>query len=308
MTQQLMRANTATKNHVALSPSDPLVVNKSLPVVQCPSDTDTTTRLQAIEEEIDERKKQVYGDADPQKGTIGWQMEVELGKKSKQPAVDKAKKYINQGEKETSKIREADRSLGHVIASSGTRTVVENDTITWGLDWALIQLRTDRRRMMRNRITGTNSKGSMAPLEGLEIEEWSADDTLKKKKQPAAKKVSKKGCMTGWTDGMVNGIKADINLLKMENGVPINPYGGKSIAAWVACSAPGAGEKKFCSAGDNGSLVFDSGNGDINGLMFGSQIADGLALAYFVPFGLVVEDIERVTGGRVISPSKREDF
>ncbi|KAK2803940.1 hypothetical protein FQN51_002827 [Onygenales sp. PD_10] len=304
--------SNATKNHAPLTPSDRLVVNKTLPVIQSPSDTDTTTKLQAIEEEIDERKKQVHGD--PEKGTIGWEKEVELlGKKSKAPALKIAMEYITQAEKEKVQIREANRSLGHVVASSGTRTVMDNNSdnsITWGLDWALIQFRADRRRM-RNRITGTNSMDSMGPLEGLEIEEWSVDDALKKKPDL---KVSKKGSRTGWTDGMVNAIKADINLLSTcmskgdNNGVPGNPY-GKSIAAWVACSAapgPSAGGKKFCSAGDNGSLVFDSGNGDISGLIFGSQIADGFGFAYFVPFSLVVEDIERVTGGRVISPSKRE--
>ncbi|PGH09628.1 hypothetical protein AJ80_07657 [Polytolypa hystricis UAMH7299] len=109
------------------------------------------------------------------------------------------------------------------------------------------------------------------------------------------------GRTTAWTHGTVNAIKANIDITRISgNGEESNAF-GKVIDTWVACNRPES--EKFCAARDSGSLVFDSETADIVGLMFGSEIYTGEG--YFMPFDVCLEDIEAVTGGKVIYPSKK---
>lgn len=243
-----------------------------------------------IETTLSKLNKKLHGDSTF--GDIGLQQKVDFGDQSKAGALRTVLGDIAREQAERNQIASSDRHIGHVVASSGHRTVVKNG-LAWGMDWALIEL--SDRRLVENRITRTSSKDDIHGLRGQEIECWS------KERLRADAEVTKRGRTTGWTDGRVNAIRSDINIMKKENKKGFNLF-GREIAAWLVLTTTEAG--KFCSLGDSGALVLDSSTGSIVGLLFGSEIATGFG--YVLPFDLVVEDIESVTGGKVIVPSKEK--
>lgn len=150
--------------------------------------------------------------------------------------------------------------------------------------------------------TGTAVLDAMDHWSGIEIDEWSGSPSARV--QPG-QRVSKRGRVTGWTDGYVSSIPAELNLItKTKDGRPVNPYGnGRVVTTWMA-HRPEEAERQFCAAGDEGAFIvntdWDWRMGSITGLLVGT---DGATKSgYFVPFHLVVQDIERVTGGKVVNP------
>ena len=255
-----------------------------------PGDADTKERMKAIDTRISSLNEKVQGDGTI--GKMGLQQKVDLGDHSKAGVLRTVLGDIAREEAEKKQIASSDRLLGHVVASSGYRTVIKND-LEWGMDWALIQLAD--RRSIENRIVQTSTKDNIHGLRGEGIDHWEEGGLQ------AGAEVTKKGRTTGWTDGRVNAIQTNINILRKTNGGESNPY-GKQITVWVVRAPSEAG--KFCSHGDSGSLVLDSSTGSIVGLLFGSEIASGDG--YVLPFDLIVEDIESVTGGKVVIPAKEK--
>lgn len=58
---------------------------------------------------------------------------------------------------------------------------------------------------------------------------------------------------------------------------------------------------KFASAGDSGSLILNDDR-TIIGLLFAANPASGTG--YFIPFDVIVTDIEAVTGAKVVNLSE----
>ena len=108
-------------------------------------------------------------------------------------------------------------------------------------------------------------------------------------------RVSKRGRTTGWTEDYINSIKADLNITRKEGNKTIN----LTIAAWIIHNSFGMG--KFCDSGDSGSIILNSRTTSQLGLMFGNDLYTGFD--YFTPFDLVIQDIENITGGKVVKPT-----
>ncbi|KAK2748870.1 hypothetical protein FQN55_004012 [Onygenales sp. PD_40] len=270
-----------TANNVALPPSNQLAINGNL-VMMSPAETDTAMKLQAIREDIEIRREVIDGS----NGRPGFKQQVEeFGIKSKKHLLDKHENSIKEFKETETDILKANPGLGHVAASSGYRTV-DSEGCSWGTDWALIKLSEDR--PMENRIIDIEPDMSMGKFELDVAKFWST------KELGPGSKLAKKGKTTNWTSGTVNAIKANLRMSRKESGGEFNLHASRDISAWVA-HAP-KHKRPFCSAGDNGSLVFNIDTGNVVGLLFSSD-PDGNG--YFTPFNLVIEDIERVTGGRV---------
>ncbi|PGH08475.1 hypothetical protein AJ79_05964 [Helicocarpus griseus UAMH5409] len=249
-------------NHSPLYPNNPLSTEKSLPIFS-PCDTDTSMKLEIIEAGIRQNKQLIHGN-----GTydIGLLMKVELGDNSKARVLEKVTEAVAQSETES-------KRLGCLRP----------------LDWASIQL---SQRSMENQIAGTKAGDFLNVFKGEEVNERSSEGLY-----PEVL-VTKRGRTTGWTNGEVNSIKADLYLTRMVKGQKLDSY-GEPISAWVVtASLMGS---KFVSAGDSGSLVLN-GYGVIVGLLFASHNSFGIGCV--IPIELVIKDIERITGGTVRKPIK----
>ncbi|KAL1983245.1 hypothetical protein VTN96DRAFT_343 [Rasamsonia emersonii] len=257
-------------------------------VLTAPCDSDTRTWIATIDENIGAWRKVV--DGDPTKpGDFGLRAMVNMGDASKRDRLERALSMITESETRKGRIGSFNRDAGFVTASSGTRKVSVNGR-SWPLDWALISLYTQR--PMTNTIVDVPHNSLMTWYEGIEINEWSASNSL------MGLQVSKKGRTTGWTDGTVNAIKTDLRLTTEEQHPKVNVY-GKPISAWAIPTSSKA-TTAFASRGDSGSFIVEI-SGKIIGLLFGASY-DGTA--YFIPFNVVVADIEKVTRAKIINPSK----
>ena len=214
---------------------------------------------------------------------------VKFGQESKRKRLENFLEDIAEYQQEMAQIEGLDREAGVVIATSGTR-VVEARGYTWALDWAAVQLLP--KRPMKDIIEHTKKEQFIHGMRGEELREWSVSML-----QPGIR-VSKRGRTTGWTEGYVNSIKADLNITRKEGNKAINPYKG-TITAWVVHNSFGMG--KFC---DSGSIILNSRTTSQLGLMFGNDLYTGFG--YFTPFDLVIRDIENITGGRVVKPTHND--
>lgn len=136
----------------------------------------------------------------------------------------------------------------------------------------------------------------MAGYHGSEISTWTSDI-------PLDTNVSKVGRSTGWTDGRINGIRTDLRVRRREGNQEWDIYG--RVRAWMIPTSSKS-STKFASPGDSGAWILKPGEGtqdpSVIGLFFCSQDASGFS--YFIPFDLVVNDLERVTGAKVIFPTE----
>lgn len=139
---------------------------------------------------------------------------------------------------------------------------------------------------MNNIVTGTSDVDLMHIFRDMEIDELSASPSAIR----PGLRVSKRGRATSWTDGYVNGIQADLSLITGTKNdgerrrKPINPYGygtingRRVVTVWVAHTPPEEGAR-FCSAGDEGALIFGR-LGEIVGLLIGPMSPRGMGTLF----------------------------
>lgn len=201
-------------------------------------------------------------------------------------------------EHETMQIRHLNPELVAMMPSPETHGIAANSgPYTWLLDWSLLKPCSPNHHL-KNTVTNTSPHSNIHQFQGKETTTHTPPTT-----SLADLLVSKRGGTTGWTEGKVNSIPAELNITQRSMyEKEISHCFGQSVSAWVGHSFFSE-DPKFCKAGDAGGFVLDSRNGDVVGVLFASdqETGDG----YFVPFDVVVRDIEMVTGGKVVNPTVR---
>lgn len=180
------------------------------------------------------------------------------------------------------------------------RIPADSGPYTWPLDWSV--MKTPPNRDLNNIISDTTPQTNIHSLQGKEVTTYSTRST-----RPGGLFVSKRGGTTGWTDGIVNGIPAELNFTRKDvvDEETIR-YFTQRASAWVGCGFPHHGDHlKFCMAGDAGGIVLESETGDVVGVLFGNdqETGDG----YFVPIDVVVRDIEEAMDVKVVNPTRWRD-
>ncbi|KAH8711832.1 hypothetical protein GQ44DRAFT_731066 [Phaeosphaeriaceae sp. PMI808] len=206
------------------------------------------------------------------------------------------------------------RPIGHAYAASGFRTCEnprydKQQRLNWALDWSLIQL--DKPRSVSNELMSV-SLSSDKQYSGYAkfYANISADKHYK---------VMKRGRTTEWTNGTVSAIESTLNKKHVLPNLKTPTYQKiKMEKRWENMAVfvhPILGTKKvpqFMQSGDSGSFVLldedceipdEKAEGapvQILGLGFAAN-AD-LYTSYMMPFDLIIADIEKVTGVKVIEP------
>lgn len=214
---------------------------------------------------------------------------MEVGDESKRDITDHLTRKLDNLEKENHSISSFSRAAGFVLACSGDRTTQTRDN-TWPLDWAIIEL---SRSHDGNAITSPSIGSPVYAYEGCHASTWTSEFA-------DGRPVSKLGRTTGWTSGVINPIKSDLSLPRVESGQKYNVYG--IISVWCVLSTTAFPE--FAKAGDSGSWIIINNGEDpaVIGLYFAGEEAKGIA--YYIPFDIIVADIEAVTGATLIFPGK----
>lgn len=199
-------------------------------------------------------------------------------------------------------IENFNRSLGSVHTSSNRRTCEHPDyrepiSKNWGLDWCLIKA---------ERFIGTLVFGLP---EDSRIQK---QDEMREYCDIRADKIYDV-IKSGRTSGCTKGHICAESSLRLRS-TPPTPREGSSIVEadmrdWqkVRCHSmiarpEGKEGKEFIRPGDSGSLVLldEAPGAKIVGLAFGANSAN--LASYMTPLSLVILDIERVTGAKVVQP------
>lgn len=97
----------------------------------------------------------------------------------------------------------------------------------------------------------------------------------------------------------MNSIKTDLRLTREKGNTQTDVY-GRPVSAWSIPTSSKA-TTKFASKGDSGSLILDDDK-TIIGLLFAANPACGTG--YFIPFQVIIADIDAVTGAKVVNLSE----
>ncbi|KAH8730967.1 hypothetical protein GQ44DRAFT_823101 [Phaeosphaeriaceae sp. PMI808] len=198
-------------------------------------------------------------------------------------------------------IKRHDRSSG-IYAASGIRSYQNPCTDKgglWALDWCLI-----RRNQRGFSYELQEVPESAYAKSGQEARHYC---TISSSKNYS---VLKRGRTTGWTKGTISAIASTLRL--QEKGIPgptVPTNQEISLARQIVFvhGVIGTHEKpKFMKPGDSGCLVLLDEASNIPGVPIvglGFAANDNTHASYMMPMDLVVEDIERVTGGKVEEPS-----
>ncbi|PGH16505.1 hypothetical protein AJ80_05190 [Polytolypa hystricis UAMH7299] len=276
------RLKKATKMHGYFPPNHLLARDSCLLLVS-PSDHDTDTWLSSVASTITQLETVVNGD--PERGLIGLRAKVGLGEASKAEFLRRNLTKIDNLRSNDARARNVNREAGSVIATSGYRTV-EIDGRHWCMDWALVRLPT-----LRDIDTALETHDMLC-----ELDRWSSKQLM------ADNRVLKQGRTTGYTEGRINGIETTVKIAISEEqrNSDSSPRQG---SAWAIIDEPGEGTsmigRSFSAPGDSGSLILDV-NGRVIGLLFATQNC----ITYFIPFASVMEDVQFVTGRRVLTPTE----
>lgn len=235
------------------------------------------------DEMLNNFRKIVYGDPE-NPNDMGLEKEVEYGAQHKEPFLRQYLEKINAVGLDKERIVTSNRDAGHVAAASGDRTV-DFGGLCWPLDWALIKLS----RPLDNTLLNLPPDHFLSGYDGMEVEHWSDFENLSV--------VTKRGRTTGWTNGNVNGIESGLRLTRRSGNNDYLAY-QKEVSSW--CVLP-SGSNQFALTGDLGSFILDQ-RGRIVALLYAAHPAIGHT--YCIPFSVVLKDIEVVTGGQVVYPSK----
>jgi hypothetical protein len=253
-------------------------VSKSL-ITKAPSDRDTDLKLDNASDAIKIFEKMVDGTP----GVLGLQAKVDMGDLSKKGKLTDALERITTFERERDTMQNFNRTVGPVYATSGYRSVPDNQKRDWALDWSLA--RVESPRVLENTVSGETAGKYVG--HDRQLVSW-------QKRSPIGRQVVKLGRSTGWTQGAVNAVEA---VFSAQDGT----Y-NRNVSAWPVVTPYGF---PFALPGDSGSVVFDAEDVITGGNWVGLLTAANMALGvgYFTPIELVLEDISTVTGCEIFEPS-----
>jgi hypothetical protein len=232
---------------------------------------------------------------------------IQYRKRNLEQAITKASQIA----KDRERIAHFDSTLGHVFATSGfgirendrydiditkrwsqKTSEPNNDLLGWDVDWCLVKPSSDRSisPMVEDITHGVKVAA------GATASAWVSIDT------DSDYNVVKIGRSTRWTTGIINAIESVV-ACRTET-----PHGKHTLCHAVHHTH----NKDFGWSGDSGSLILLDqaddekvpGEAQIVGLLFGDNRYT--KLCYMAPIDLIIDDIERVTGGKVVFPRKRE--
>ncbi|KAK6515174.1 hypothetical protein TWF506_007519 [Arthrobotrys conoides] len=165
------------------------------------------------------------------------------------------------------------RDFGEVVATSGYRVEPKTEN---SLDWGIFRI--PKHRVAINIVATEFERDGLwnslrsAPCLQSEISDPILDE-----------EVAKIGMKTGITFGRINGVRDPVNL--KENRRPTKEW---CVVGLKSC------HKRFSSAGDSGSLVFNKNLQVVGIITAGCDHAN--RLTYMTPIRLVLEDIQQVMG------------
>lgn len=205
---------------------------------------------------------------------------VDMGEESKRRYLESRLQAIQKNEADLQLVREFDRTVGQVYATSGHRHVTSKSE-DWALDWSLTTVLPQR--LLENKVDDTSSDdfGDFG-----ELRTWH-------KRYPGGREVAKLGRSTGWTKGTVSKIEVIFS-------AKANPY-KSNVVAWCVVSKEAI--KHFAVPGDSGSVILDAEGDTMSfwmGLLFAANVMMGTG--YYTPIDLVLDDISAVTGCDVVEP------
>lgn len=209
-----------------------------------------------------------------------------------------------------------DPTIGSIVAAvlGDRRQFIDNIEYDMATDIALIevnpQLPPDASQIQMPRNTW---KPRINP--GTVCDMWQVQGLGNEDKGEHIRVVAKRGRTTGYTMGLVHKIQCDIKLPL----AGVDPDERPIVSAWSVLNL--RGHNTFCQPGDSGSLIIaatgwhfededdmlrighDRSNPFVVGLLFASS-GDG-KLTYFVPWDVVKEKIEDLTGADMVWPTHR---
>lgn len=208
---------------------------------------------------------------------------------------------MNMAKNLLNRVKKATLRVGHVYAASGNRTVVkkrpDNDKMVhWPLDWALT--RVDSLREISNLISWDGKKG-----QGL--------STYCSIEPSTHYLVKKRGRTTAWSKGIMSAASSLVNEVQLKVPELKSPlvidtikdqFDGKPV---LCHSIVKDGSSFLLEPGDSGSFILldeENENGTIVGLGFAANSSTGAS--YMIPADFLFEDIEAVTGAKVVEPTK----
>jgi len=213
------------------------------------------------------------------------------------------------------------REIGSIYSASGFRT---RDNLRylnqpgksgqhegWATDWCLVQVEEPACISRKLELRGLPStfEYMSSQDEGEDVTQYCSISANKNYK------VAKRGRTSGWTDGVLSAIDSTARLDGKDpklDRLPTNQrielrdkFQEKLVSVHTI-----AGTKKelFISPGDSGAFVFlneppntkDIKGFVIIGMVFASNTSN--KATYMMPMDLIVDDIEEVTGGKVVEP------
>jgi len=190
-------------------------------------------------------------------------------------------------------LREQDGTMPQSLAEK-----IDGRTLEFGLNWAVIKLATSR-----NLSDRTPYRGS-----GVKVPTGARVSQFTHIRHHETYKVAKKGRTTGWTYGQINEIGSLLNLrpadktsiVPVDMGERFGPTNAVMLAFGIVHDQK---NKDFMLAGDSGSCVLLNERNEkatLVGLLYASN--EYTRVSYMIPFDLVVQDIEYVTGQKVVQP------
>jgi hypothetical protein len=210
---------------------------------------------------------------------------------------------IKEQKRKLERVKQHPRYLGRIYAASGFQTS-GNPRVpgqsNWALDWCLVRMNSGISSEIQN-VPSTK-----IPKKAEVTQYCSFPNNVNFY-------VVKRGRTTDWTQGKLSAIKSTVRLDDRslpEPAVPTNQeirfkdqWGGEAVQVHAIIGT--MEEPRFIKPGDSGSFVLLDSLTDIPGVsIIGLGFAGNEAClaSYMIPMDLVVEDIERVTGGKVIEP------
>ncbi|KAF2256195.1 hypothetical protein BU26DRAFT_412548 [Trematosphaeria pertusa] len=191
------------------------------------------------------------------------------------------------------------RPLGKDPEETMAKMIGDDKLLQWAVDWSLVQIASPRVLLPTVPTVSTAVQLSTNSI----ASQWAILDP--EKSYP----VAKIGRTTGWTTGKINAVASILQLRHDRSSVvPVDlrhRFGRPILSYGILAS----GERDFLAPGDSGSAILldkpqeqgDDSTSCIVGLGFASNRAT--LVSYMMPMELVVADIEKVTGGQVLKPT-----